>query len=43
MTELLRASAGEVSALGGFKPAQVNYSTLEPGVVKAPGPLIPVM
>jgi len=35
MTELARLEVGRAEALPGFTVAQINYSTLEPGVVKA--------
>jgi len=35
MTELARLDEGRAQALAGFSAAQINYSTLEPGVVKA--------
>jgi dTDP-4-dehydrorhamnose 3,5-epimerase len=35
MTELLRLERGAPKGLAGFDLAQVNYSTLEPGVAKA--------
>ena len=35
MVELLRQSDGECQGLAGFRLAQVNYSCLQPGVVKA--------
>lgn len=35
MTELGRLGAGTFDGIQGFSVAQVNYSTLEPGVVKA--------
>lgn len=35
MTELARLASGEVEGLPGFRPAQINYSVVEPGVIKA--------
>ncbi len=35
MTELLRLSGGETLGLQGFRPAQINYATLQPGAIKA--------
>ena len=35
MVELLRISDATAEGLDGFRPAQVNYSCLQPGVVKA--------
>ncbi len=35
LTELARLEAGRAAALGGFSVAQVNYSTVEPGAIKA--------
>lgn len=35
MVELARLSDGEMAELPGFKPAQINYSAVQPGVVKA--------
>jgi dTDP-4-dehydrorhamnose 3,5-epimerase len=35
LTELLRLEAGKAGALGGLSIAQINYSTLEPGAIKA--------
>jgi dTDP-4-dehydrorhamnose 3,5-epimerase len=35
MTELLRLSEGRVPGLEGFSVAQVNFSTMEPGTLKA--------
>jgi dTDP-4-dehydrorhamnose 3,5-epimerase len=35
MMELLRLRGGRLSELDGFDVAQVNYSTLEPGAIKA--------
>lgn len=35
MTELARLDAGNVDGLVGFRLAQTNFSTLEPGVIKA--------
>lgn len=35
MTELARLEDGVVGGLPGFRAAQINYSTVEPGVVKA--------
>lgn len=35
MTELARLERGTVEGLDGFVPAQVNYSTLAPGAIKA--------
>ena len=35
MTELGRLRKGRLDGLDGFEVAQVNYSTLEPGVIKA--------
>jgi len=33
--ELARLVSGELEALPGFRPAQINYSELDPGVIKA--------
>lgn len=35
LTELARLEEGRMAALGGFAVAQVTYSTLEPGSIKA--------
>ncbi len=35
MTELARLGAGRIEGLDGFEVAQINYSTVEPGVIKA--------
>jgi dTDP-4-dehydrorhamnose 3,5-epimerase len=35
MIELLRLGREAEAGLAGFRPAQINFSTLEPGVVKA--------
>ena len=35
MMELGRLANGRIEALGGFELAQVNYSTVEPGAIKA--------
>jgi dTDP-4-dehydrorhamnose 3,5-epimerase len=35
MLELGRLQDGELTGVAGFRPAQVNYSTLEPGAIKA--------
>jgi len=35
MVELLRLAAERPDGLGGFDPAQINYSTIQPGVIKA--------
>jgi len=35
MTELTRLTAGEPAAFPGFNVAQINYSTLQPNVLKA--------
>jgi dTDP-4-dehydrorhamnose 3,5-epimerase len=35
MMELGRLAKGRIEALGGFEVAQINYSTLEPGAIKA--------
>jgi dTDP-4-dehydrorhamnose 3,5-epimerase len=35
MIELLRLGREEAAGLGGFRPAQINFSTIEPGVIKA--------
>lgn len=34
MTELARLADGGLPAMPGFRPAQINYSTLEPGAIK---------
>lgn len=34
MTELARLSGEELASMPGFRPAQINYSTLEPGAIK---------
>lgn len=35
MTELLRIDAGTAAGLADFAPAQLNYSSLQPGAIKA--------
>ena len=35
LTELARLNSGEVEGLPGFKAAQVNYTEMDPGVIKA--------
>jgi dTDP-4-dehydrorhamnose 3,5-epimerase len=35
MTELLRLGHEDAAGLAGFRPAQINFSTLAPGVIKA--------
>lgn len=35
MTELLRLSGEEALGLEGFRPAQINYASLQPGAIKA--------
>ena len=34
-TELARLDGGALKDVAGFRPAQINYSTLSPGVIKA--------
>jgi len=35
LTELARMVSGEMESLAGFRPAQVNYSEVDPGAIKA--------